>query len=72
MQKVAQATSDLFSVACTRLKQKVDEALNKANIEQLPGIDAAFEEVMTPFEQLHAKWMLPEFTRDKLPYVVCA
>ena len=72
MQKVSQATSGLFSVACTRLKQKVDEALNKANIEQLPGIDAAFEEVMTPFEQLHAKWMLPEFTRDKLPYVVCA
>lgn len=72
MQKVAQATSDLFSVACTRLKRKVDEALNEANIEQLPGFDALFEEVMTPFQQLHAKWMLPEFSPNKLPYVVCA
>ena len=70
MKKVAQATSDLFGVACRRLKRKVEEALNDANIEELPGIDAAFEEVVAPFEQLDAKWMLAEFTRDKLPYVV--
>lgn len=70
MQKVAQATSDLFSVACRRLKRKVEEALDDANLEKLPGIDDAFEEVITPFEQLNAKWMLAEFTRDKLPYVV--
>lgn len=71
IQKVAQATSELFSVACRRLKRKVDEALNDANIEELPGIEDAFEEVIAPFQQLDAKWMLPEFTRDKLPYIVC-
>ena len=71
VEKIAKATSELFSVACRRLQRKVDETLKDANMEKLPGIDAAFEEVTAPFEQLDSKWMLPEFTRKKLPYVVC-
>lgn len=71
IQNIAKATSELFSVACNRLKRKVKETLKDANVETMPGIKAAFEEVISPFEDLDAKWMFPEFTRDKLPYVVC-
>lgn len=71
-QKIAEATSQLFYVACRRLKQKVEETLKDANVERLPGIEDAFEEIAAPFEQLDAKWMLPEFSRKKLPYVVCS
>ncbi|KAL9963157.1 hypothetical protein ACROYT_G032332 [Oculina patagonica] len=56
-QKIAEATSELFSVACRRLKRKVEETLKDANVEQLPGIEDAFEEIAAPFEQLDAKNM---------------
>ena len=71
IQRVALATSDLFSVACRRLKRKVEETLRHANIDELPGLEAAFEDFTSPSEQLQTKWMLAEFRREKLPYVVC-
>lgn len=70
VQNIAKATSELFLVACRRLKQKIEETLKDENAKRFPEIEAAFEDVTSPFEQLNAKWMFPEFTRDKLPYVV--
>lgn len=70
VQNIAKATSELFLVACNRLKQKIEETLKDENAKRFPEIEAAFEDVTSPFEQLNAKWMFPEFTRDKLPYVV--
>ena len=35
IQKIAMCTADLFSVACRRLKRKVDQSLEDANIEDV-------------------------------------
>lgn len=70
MERVAQATSDLFQVTLRKLKRKVEETLKDANIDELPGLEDTFEEFNNPFEELQTKWMLREFTREKLPYVV--
>lgn len=69
VQNIAKATSEIFRFACSRLKRKIEKLKNK-NAERFPGIEAAFEDVASAFERLNAKWMFPEFTRGKLPYVV--
>lgn len=51
-QRVAQATSDLFSVACRRLKGRVKETLEDAGVKQVPGLEAAFADFLFPFEDL--------------------
>lgn len=36
------------------------------------GLDEVFEEFINPFEDLkQTVWMMTEFKRDNLPYVVC-
>ena len=64
-------TADLFSVACRRLKRKVDQSLEDANIEDVPGLDAVFEEFIYPFEDLQTICMTSQFQRHEfLSYVV--
>lgn len=71
VQKIAMCTADLFSVACRRLKRKVDQSLEDANIEDLPGLDAVFEEFIYPFEDLQTICMTSQFQRHEfLSYVV--
>jgi len=70
IQRVAQATSELFSAACRRLKRRIDETLEDAGIEELPALETTFEDFIFPFEDLKTTWMLTEFQKQSLPYVV--
>ncbi|XP_031549051.1 uncharacterized protein LOC116286639 [Actinia tenebrosa] len=65
VQKVAQATSELLTVAMKGLKRKVDEILTDHNVGQLHEIDEAFEDCVTPFQHLKTTWMLSQF-QDKM------
>ncbi|KAK2562634.1 hypothetical protein P5673_014324 [Acropora cervicornis] len=51
-QRFGEAKSDLFGVACRRLKRRVEETLDDAGIEQVPGLEAAFADFLFPFEDL--------------------
>ena len=68
-QRVAQATSDLFSATFRRLKRKIEQTLENADIKEVPGLEAVFDEYMFPYEDLQTKWMTGEFQRDKMSYV---
>lgn len=70
IQRVAQGTSDLFSVACRRLKRRVDETIEDADIDEVLRLDATFADFVHPFEDLKTMWMLTEFPNYSLPYVV--
>ena len=69
-QRVAQATSDLFSATFRRLKRKIEQTLENADIKEVPGLEAVFDEFIFPYEDLQTKWMTGEFQRDKMSYVV--
>ena len=69
-QKVAQATPDLFSATFRRLKRKIEQTLENADIKEVPGLGAVFDEFIFPYEDLQTKWMTGEFQRDKMSYVV--
>ena len=68
-QRVAQATSDLFSATFRRLKRKIEQTLENADIKEVPGLEAVFDESMFPYEDLQTKWITGEFQRDKMSYV---
>ena len=70
IKKVALATSELFSVTCRRLKRKVEQILEDANIEEVPGLDAVFDEFISPFEDFQTAWMMSQFQRNEMSYVV--
>ncbi|KAK2555253.1 hypothetical protein P5673_023237, partial [Acropora cervicornis] len=70
VQKIAMCTADLFSVSCRRLKRNIDQSLEDANIEDVPGLDAVFEEFIYPFEDLQTICMTTQFQRHEfLSYV---
>ena len=68
-QRVAHSSSDLFSATFRRLKRKIEQTLENADIKGVPGLEAVFDELMFPYEDLQTKWMTGEFQQEKMSYV---
>lgn len=49
--------------------RKIEQTLENADIKEVPGLEAVFDEYMFPYEDLQTKWMTGEFQRDKMSYV---
>ena len=48
----------------------MEETVDDAGIKQVPGLEAAFADFLFLFEELKTTWMLTEFQKHSLPYVV--
>ena len=68
--KSCTVSSDLFGATFRRLKRKIEQTLENADIKEVPGLEAVFDEFIFPYEDLQTKWMTGEFQRDKMSYVV--
>jgi len=73
-QNIVSTTSLLFSVAFEKLEKKIIDSLTQVgfDIQDVPGIDEAFDEFSSPFDGLMSTWSQSQYLKHDPKFVVCS